>query len=551
MTKRQAETSAHAVAGGNGPRSLRFKWPAVFGWLRHYLDRSEWFIRLLKLPCFEGPADAPGLILIQIDGLAHRQLQRALEQGRMPFLQRLLTRGGYRLHRQYAGLPATTPACQGLLFYGVPRCVPAFSFRDPPSGEVVRMYEPGPAAAVEAQLRERGTPLLSGGSAYVDTFTGGAAEAHFCPAALGWGPPLKGISRWKLALFTGLHLPSLARIATLLAVELGLAVTDCLRGIVAGEDFFKELKFIPTRVGIVILLRELAVIGARIDAARGLPVIHLNLLGYDEQAHRRGPDSRFAHWTLKGIDAAIARLHRSARRSRRRRYQVWVYSDHGQERVTPYVKRHGRHLDEAVSALLADLGSPAPLQADVGRGIQTLRVRWLGGRQVQRLFPVNEAKPQTGENALAALGPVGHLYLGQPPDPATRRRLARELTGRLGIPLVLACDGDGVRAWTAEGEFRLPAQAAALFGADHPWRDRLGEDWAALCRHPAAGDLVLVGWRAGCEALTFAVENGAHAGAGPDETTAFACLPADAPLPEEPMTAEALRRAVEEVLRRP
>lgn len=45
--------------------------------------------------------------------------------------------------------------------------------------------------------------------------------------------------------------------------------------------------------------------GAIFDIKSGTKVIHLNFMGYDEHAHRRGPSSRFAYWTLKGIDAAV------------------------------------------------------------------------------------------------------------------------------------------------------------------------------------------------------------------------------------------------------
>jgi hypothetical protein len=121
-----------------------------------------------------------------------------------------------------------------------------------------------------------------------------------------------------------------------------------VRGLVSGHDFLKELKFIPTRVAISIILRELCVIGGKIDISRGLPVIHINFLGYDEQSHRRGPRSLFAHWTLKGIDDAIARLWRAASHSAWRHYEVWVYSDHGQVRVRPYHETQGYTLDEAV-----------------------------------------------------------------------------------------------------------------------------------------------------------------------------------------------------------
>src|SRR5690606_15383089 len=126
-----------------------------------------------------------------------------------------------------------------------------------------------------------------------------------------------------------------------LLVELLLAVIDCIRGTIAGHDLWRELKFIPMRVAVVIALRELATIGVEMDVARGLPVIHVNFLGYDEQAHRRGPASPFAHWTLKGIDGAIARIWRAAHRSARRHYDIWIYSDHGQEHTVSFAAVHG------------------------------------------------------------------------------------------------------------------------------------------------------------------------------------------------------------------
>jgi hypothetical protein len=58
--------------------------------------------------------------------------------------------------------------------------------------------------------------------------------------------------------------------------------------------------------------------------------------GYDEQAHRRGPGSAFAHWTLKGIDGVVRDIYRTAMRSRCRNYQIVIYADHGQERVKNY-----------------------------------------------------------------------------------------------------------------------------------------------------------------------------------------------------------------------
>ena len=44
--------------------------------MRRMVSRSEWSVRLLGLPRCVGSGDAPGLILIQIDGLALTQFQR-------------------------------------------------------------------------------------------------------------------------------------------------------------------------------------------------------------------------------------------------------------------------------------------------------------------------------------------------------------------------------------------------------------------------------------------------------------------------------------------
>ena len=90
------------------------RWSARLRRLRRWFSRSEWDVRLLGLPRSKDTGAAPGLVMIQIDGLAHHQLEKALQAGRMPFLRKLIEREGYKLHDFYSGQPATTPAVQGL-----------------------------------------------------------------------------------------------------------------------------------------------------------------------------------------------------------------------------------------------------------------------------------------------------------------------------------------------------------------------------------------------------------------------------------------------------
>ena len=504
--------------------------------LRRAISRSEWLATLLRLPRSTAPPTSPGLVMVQIDGLSHTQLNRALEQGEMPFLRRLIKREHYRLHRGYAGVPAATASFQGELFYGVKAVVPGFNFLDSASGNLVRMFEPAAAASVERELEQKGEePLLREGSSYANNYTGGAAEPHFCPASMGWGPSLRRANPLLVGFLVLSNAWSFVRLAALLLIEFILAIVDCVRGLFGGYDLIKELKFVPTRVAISILLRELVTIGTKIDVARGLPVIHLNFLGYDEQAHRRGPSSLFANWTLKGIDDAIARIWRAAQRSAHRHYDVWVYSDHGQEEVQPYYALYGRSIEDAVSGVFAGLGINTGLAPGQGpRGIQTQRVRQLGGNRIQRLFPVSgpvPGEPVGGQVTVAGMGPVGFVYYDHELGAPACDSIARALVTTAQVPLVLTADGpERATAWTDTGTYTLPRQNAEVLGADHPFLEETTRDLIALCHHRDAGDFILCGWRAGVTPCSFAIENGAHGGAGPEETSAFALLPGDVPL---------------------
>lgn len=463
---------------------------------RRRLSRSEALIRLLRLPTSQEPPTARGLILVQIDGLSETQLRRALDAGRLPFLRTLMERERYSLRPLYSGLPSSTPAVQGELFYGVRTAVPAFGFIEPSTGRPTRMSDPATARRVEERLEREGrAPLLAGGSAYGDIFTGGAAEAHFCASAMGWGPLLSRLHPLKTALIVLAHLPSLLRTLGLMMVETALSAVDAVRGTARGYGLAAEMRFVPVRVGMAVLLRELAIAGAGLDATRGLPVIHLNLLGYDEQAHRRGPSSAFAHWTLRGIDTAIERLWEEVRLTHRRDYDLWIYADHGQADATPF------DLDGALERAV-------------------------------------------GSCDRAVLGRVGAVRLH---DRAACRVKAAEALVAAGVPLALTRDASGVvQAVTADGRHPLPQEAGAVLGEDHPFLHQAAQDLEALGRHPSGGDLMVLGWRHGGPSLSFTTERGAHGGAAPDEVSAFALLPPGAPVPHgegSVLRPEDLRRA--------
>ena len=102
------------------------------------------------------------------------------------------------------------------------------------------------------------------------------------------------------------------------------------------------------------------------------------------------------------------------------------------------------------------------------------------------------------------MGSLGQVYCPAFASPAERDSVAHRLVAEANIPLVLAADGAGrAVAWTSQGCFRLPDEAAAVLGADHPFLQEAAADLTALCHHPEAGQLVLGGWAWQARAVSF------------------------------------------------
>ena len=514
---------------------------------RKLFSRNRFVVWLFGLPKSAGHGHEDGLIILQIDGLSRTQFERAVENGSMPFAARLLKREHYRLHSIYTGIPSSTPAAQGELFYGVRACVPAFRFKRPQDERTVVMLEPEIATDVQQQLEQQGgVPLLKQGSAYSNMFDGGADEASFCASSLGWSSLIPSRNFFKMTVFMLLNIVSLLRVVALTIAELVLSIVDLMRGVIGGQNVIKEILFVPVRIATSVLLRELVTIGVKLDAARGLPIIHANFLGYDEQSHRRGPESRFAHWSLKGIDRAIARIWKSARQSEYRDYDIWIYSDHGQETTDSFPDLNDRSLHDAVNEVLTSYVDAPELsgheKADTHLDDPNYQHAHLLGSKKLNSWMSRQFNGDTYEVyvefSMAAMGPLGFIYLNQALDQITRNAIAADLVEKANVPMVLMAGtalDDITRTahvWTKDGEFCLPHDKDRVLGADHPFLDDVCEDLIELSHHEYSGEFILSGWSRDANTMSFRIENGAHAGPGAQETHAFALLPEDLPLPD-------------------
>lgn len=498
-------------------------------WLRRVLNRTRLASRLLGVRRPSGEAEQPGLIILQIDGLSRTQFERAIAKGNLPFLAKLLRRDHFTLESFYSGMPSTTPAVQGEVFYGVRSAVPGFQFLHRASGKVMRMYESESAAVIEGDLGRRGeNPLLEGGCSYSNIYRAGSTFSRYCSQDLASAEIVRRVNPLKWFVLGVVYFPRILRMVGLAVLEFVIALADAMKGLFERENVLSELLFVPARVVVCILLREAIRFRILLDIERGAPVIHGNFLGYDEQSHRRGPGSAFAHWTLKGIDRAIRDIFRAADHSEYRDYEVIVHSDHGQEHTIPYELKSGKELHDAVTEVF----SAGPM---AGIGVWSRRNSNLLGDTIGRFRnlvgmeseAVASSTPQPeSQIIITAMGPLGHLYLPQRPAPEELSKYAVDLVKSAGIPLVLLPQPDGsVKAFNGRGEWSLPVNAADVIGTSHPFLEEVTQDLVTLCFHPDAGDIVISGWNPEGQPLSFPMENGAHCGPGFEETRGFLLVP--------------------------
>lgn len=496
------------------------------------LRPGEWCIRLLKLPVCTEDHPPAGLIMIQIDGLTYDVLKTAIDQNRMPFLKSLLDTQEYRIIHHFPGLPSSTPSVQGELFFGVKQCVPAFSFRDHTTGKIHNMYMPDSASQIQQRIMKDNEPLLKGGSAYGNIFSGGADESFFCSATMGLRGLLELLNPYTILVAMIFNIHIVVHLIIMIAVELVLAVYDFIKGTVAKHDIWREFKFIGARLFNAVILPDLFTARVKIDAYRGLPIIQMNLFGYDEHAHRRGPRSKFAFWSMKGMDNAIKKVWKAAHRSKRRHYDMWVYSDHGQEKTVPYPSICHKNVNRAIQEIIHpyipdDLRiTPHDIVPDTLRDLAGKPRRHGIIRKIEDHLKVLAHTEHPVQ--VTAMGPIGSIYLSFDITDDQKTAIARKLAKEAKIPLVIIKLTDGkVCAYTPDAMFNLPQDAPKMLGNDHPYLNELTDDILRLTAHPDKGDFLICGWSHGHDHVSFPVEHGAHGWAGADETDGFIMLPSD------------------------
>ena len=414
--------------------------------------------------------DVPGVLMIQIDGLAAPLLRAQVRAGNLPTLSRWIRDGSHRLAGWTALLPSQTSASQAGLLLGSNDGIPAFRWYEKEHRRLLVSNHAADAREIESRL-STGNGLLAGGGASIDNlFSGDASISRLTMSKVGNNEDQAGATR---SLYYFLLNPySLGRmvVRTLAEAvkEVFQARQQVSRDIVPRMHRGGSYPFLRAATNVALRDLNLALVSEQM--LRGTPTIYVDFLDYDEIAHHSGPERTEAIHALEGIDRALGRLERLIEDCPRP-YRIVVVSDHGQSQGATFRQRFGETIEEWMRTRMA-----APVTVEATAPTE----QW--GQMSAVLTEVSAsdgAMPRMARRALKDQTRDGIVELG----PMKEERAAE--TDALP-DLVLCASGNLALVYFGIGEGRLSREE---IDAGYPG---LIDD---LVAHPGVG-LVLV--RTGC-----------------------------------------------------
>ena len=290
-------------------------------------------------------SEVPGVLFLEIDGLAHDVLLRALQDGSAPTLAAWVRGGSHRLRRWETDWSSQTGACQAGLLHGSNEDMPAFRWWEKERGAAIVTNHPRDAEEIERRHSDGRGLLHADGASRANILSGDAPHSMLTMStALRRRRP---IGSDYAAYFAR---PYAA------ARTLALAIADIARERRAARSQVRDdvrpridrsRSYALVRAWGTVVQRDLQVATVIGDLLAGRPVAYTTFLAYDEVAHHSGIERHDALAVLRDLDRQIARI-AAACTDAPRPYRLVVLSDHGQSQGETFRDRYEQTLEELV-----------------------------------------------------------------------------------------------------------------------------------------------------------------------------------------------------------
>ena len=403
-------------------------------WYRHVVRRQ------LKRAQLAEQTDVPGVVFLEIDGLAHDVLRRALRDGNAPVLARWMHDGGYRLEGWETDWSSQTGACQAGLLHGSDDDMPAFRWWEKDTGRAIVTNHPRDAAEIERRRSDGRGLLHADGASRANILSGDAPHSMLTMSTVLDRKRQGRLGQDYFAYFASPYgvARTLLRVIGEVFVERWSAIQQVRRDV--RPRIKRDWKYALVRAYATVIQLDLQVAAVTADVLAGRPVIYTTFLAYDEVAHHSGIERPDTLAVLRKVDQAIDRIAAAVEHAPRP-YRLVVLSDHGQSQGATFRQRYGEgledivgrfagdgevraedaHSDEGLASFNAGVSEVASRDTPVGHAVRTA-----AGKRLD-----DAPDPSIPEVSVMASGNLGIISFPREPGRVTLEQLAERRPGLL------------------------------------------------------------------------------------------------------------------------
>jgi uncharacterized membrane protein YvlD (DUF360 family) len=521
-------------------------------------------------------SDVPGVYFLEIDGLAHAVVQRALRDGHLPTLAAWIRDGSHHLLMWETDWSSQTGACQAGLLHGSNEDMPAFRWWEKDTGKPIVTNHPKDAAEIERRHSDGKGLLHEDGASRANILSGDAPHTLLTMSTVLDRDRPGRLGQDYYAYFSNPY--SVTRTIALMigdiAQELYFAAQQRRRDV--RPRIKRTFSYALVRAWGTVIQRDLQVAAVIGDLYAGRPVGYTTFLAYDEVAHHSGVERVDALATLRRVDRQLARI-AAAAADAPRPYHLVVLSDHGQSQGETFLDRYGTtledlvteacsaeqvdaqeaHSDESLSYLGAGLTEAGGSEGALGRAVRVVTRRKRVDGEVHLGDEGPEPESAAGEVApelsVMASGCLGIISFPREPGRVTFERI-EQLYPKL-LPALREHPGIGFSMVRSEHEGAValgPRGRVRLSDGDVEGEDPLAPFGPNAARHlrrtdgfEHCPDIVVNStyWADTDEVAAFEELVGSHGGMGGEQSFPFVLAPSDWTMPSEPVVgAEAMHR---------
>ena len=297
--------------------------------------------------------DYPGVIIVEIDGLAYEVLCEAVERGEMPTIKKMIDSDKYNLRMWETDLSSQTGASQAGILHGNNEDIVAFRWIEKNNdNQMMQCSGITKVPELEQRISDGNGLLVDNGASRSNLFSGDTDNVIFTFSKI-----MDFKKLYNKAWYSVFSNPSnFARIVALFLAdiirEIWSQIVHSVKNI--RPRIKRGIVYIPTRAATNVFMREINTSTLIGDMMIGdIDVAYSTYLGYDEIAHHSGVRDNDAWFALREMDKQIKHL-TDANKYCPRDYQFVIQSDHGQKNGATCSQRYGETFEDFVKSLLPE-----------------------------------------------------------------------------------------------------------------------------------------------------------------------------------------------------